>query len=232
MSCKARVVLLSTTACVFSLSALAADLPTREAPVAPSAPVVYAPAFSWTGFYVGGELGWIRTKSNYTPGAVILGAPFVVSSLPASDKNGATYGLMAGYNYQAGQFVFGVEGDLTGWTVGEAKLRAACRRFHHGAQQMGRLDPRAVRLRCRPRVVLHDGRCRVRLRPKRLSPPRATQSATTVRAGGGRSGAASTTPLRTTGLRGSNTATRNTSRVPLPIPRASRISESSGSNRN
>jgi outer membrane immunogenic protein len=28
---------------------------------------------------------------------------------------------MAGYNYQAGQFVFGVEGDLTGWTVGEAR---------------------------------------------------------------------------------------------------------------
>ena len=132
MSCKARIVLLSTTACVFSLSALAADLPTREAPIAPSAPVVYAPAFSWTGFYVGGELGWIQTKMQFYSGGGHTRSAFrrLVALI---DKNGATYGLMAGYNYQAGQFVFGVEGDLTGWTVGEARYAPRCRRFHHGA---------------------------------------------------------------------------------------------------
>lgn len=121
MSCKTRVILLSTAACVFSLSALAADLPARQAPVAPGAAVVYAPAFSWTGFYLGGELGWMQARPKYTPGAVILGAPFVASSLPVSEKNGASYGLMAGFNYQMGQFVFGVEGDFTGWTVGEIR---------------------------------------------------------------------------------------------------------------
>lgn len=53
-----RVVLLSTAALTISLSALAADLPAGMESVAP---VAHVPAFSWTGFYVGGELGWIRT---------------------------------------------------------------------------------------------------------------------------------------------------------------------------
>ena len=50
----ARIVLLATTASAVSISAFAADLPARMEPVAP---VAYVPAFSWTGFYVGGELG-------------------------------------------------------------------------------------------------------------------------------------------------------------------------------
>jgi outer membrane immunogenic protein len=115
----ARFVLLSTTASVFSLSALAADLPARMEPVAP---VAYVPAFSWTGFYLGGALGWIETKPEYTTGAVVLGAPFVVSS--ASSKNGLSYGLLSGYNYQMGQLVLGVEGDFTGWTVGKMRYTA------------------------------------------------------------------------------------------------------------
>jgi outer membrane immunogenic protein len=53
-----------------------------------------------------------------------LGAPFVVSSLPVSNKNGVTYGLLGGANYQAGQFVFGVEGDLGGWTAGKVRYTA------------------------------------------------------------------------------------------------------------
>ena len=69
----ARFVLLSTAASAFSVSALAADLPARMEPVAP---VPYVPAFSWTGFYVGGELGWIQTNPKYTTGALLLGAPF------------------------------------------------------------------------------------------------------------------------------------------------------------
>ena len=114
----ARVVLLCT-ASVFSLSAMAADLPARMEPVAP---VAYVPAFSWTGFYLGGELGWIQTNPRYTTGALLLGTPFVVTS--GSDKNGLTYGILAGYNYQVGQLVLGVEGDFAGWTVGTIRYTA------------------------------------------------------------------------------------------------------------
>lgn len=115
----ARFVLLSTTLSVFSLSAMAADLPSRMEPVAP---VAYVPAFSWTGFYLGGELGWIQPNPNYTTGALLLGSPFIVTS--ASDKNGLTYGILAGYNYQIGQLVVGVEGDFQGWTVGKIRYTA------------------------------------------------------------------------------------------------------------
>ena len=91
----------------------------REEPVAP---VAYVPAFSWTGFYLGGELGWIQTNPNYATGALLLGAPFLVTS--GSDKNGLTYGVLAGYNYQVGQLVLGVEGDFQGWTVGQIRYTA------------------------------------------------------------------------------------------------------------
>jgi outer membrane immunogenic protein len=115
----ARAVLLSATASVFSLSALAADLPAR---MEPAAAVPYVPAFSWTGFYLGGELGWIQTNPRYSTGALLLGAPFLVTS--GSDRNGLTYGVLGGYNYQIGQLVLGVEGDFAGWTVGTIRYTA------------------------------------------------------------------------------------------------------------
>ncbi len=111
-----HAVLVSATAISISVSARAADLPARVQPVAPAA---FAPSFSWTGFYVGGELGWIRTDPNYTTGAVLLGTPFLVSS--ATGKDGLSYGILAGYNYQAGNVVLGVEGDFEGWTVGQIR---------------------------------------------------------------------------------------------------------------
>jgi outer membrane immunogenic protein len=103
-----------------SLSAMGADLPSQAESIAPTAPA-YVPSFSWTGFYLGGELGWIRTDPQYTTvtGALVLGAPFAVSS--TSSKDGVSYGLLAGYNYQMGNLVFGIEGDFQGWTVGEIR---------------------------------------------------------------------------------------------------------------
>lgn len=50
------------------------------------------------------------------------GAPFVVTS--GSDKNGLTYGILAGYNYQVGQLVVGVEADFQGWMAGEIRYTA------------------------------------------------------------------------------------------------------------
>src|ERR1700704_3909421 len=100
-------------------SAFAADLPARMEPIAP---VAYVPSFSWTGFYLGGSLGWVRTSPDYTTGAVLLGTPFIVSS--ASDKNGLSYGVLGGYNYQMGQLVLGIEGDFAGSTVGKIRYTA------------------------------------------------------------------------------------------------------------
>jgi outer membrane immunogenic protein len=112
-------ILLSTVALLFGVSVQAADLPAR---VQPAPPVPYVPSFSWTGFYLGGELGWIRTDPQYTAGAVLLGTPFLVSA--ASGKDGLSYGALAGYNYQMGSVVLGVEGDFQGWTVGKIRYTA------------------------------------------------------------------------------------------------------------
>ena len=71
----AGFVLVSSIAGVFNLPAIAADLPSRMEPVAP---VAHVPSFSWTGFYVGGELGWIQTPPTTPP------APFCSGRLSLS----------------------------------------------------------------------------------------------------------------------------------------------------
>lgn len=75
--------------------AQAADLPRRAAP---PAPIYVAPIFTWTGFYVGAQIGggWGRNEFaglTYNP-------------------NGVVGGLHAGYNMQFGAIVAGVEGDI------------------------------------------------------------------------------------------------------------------------
>jgi outer membrane immunogenic protein len=117
---KKQIIGAACAAAFSSAGAIAADLPTR---MEPAAPVAYVPAFSWTGFYLGGELGWIRTNPEYTTGVLLLGAPFVVSP-STSSRNGLSYGLLAGYNYQVGSLVLGIEGDLEGWTVGNMRYTA------------------------------------------------------------------------------------------------------------
>jgi outer membrane immunogenic protein len=112
-----RLVIATACAVLGSMSAHAADLPARVG--VPAA----IPAFSWTGVYLGGELGWIKTNPEYSTGVLLLGAPFVVSP-GTSNKNGLSYGALAGYNYQAGNLVLGIEGDFQGWTVGKIRYTA------------------------------------------------------------------------------------------------------------
>jgi outer membrane immunogenic protein len=90
-------------------SALAADLPsTKGAP--PYAPP--PPALSWTGVYVGGQVG-IQTGQTswdrFDPTNTIL----IYSEIPYAN-NGVVGGGHIGYNYQVSQFVFGLEGDVEG----------------------------------------------------------------------------------------------------------------------
>lgn len=74
-------------------------------------PVVMPPAFSWTGFYVGANIGSARMNSTISddPSTPInfLGVP--------SDVNGSGTigGIQAGYNYQLSNLLLGVETDLS-----------------------------------------------------------------------------------------------------------------------
>jgi len=71
--------------------AVAADLSGRY----PAPYVQPVAAFSWTGFYIGGNAGYGWGSTDY------------------GDPGGFTAGVQAGYNYQfAGPFVLGVETDI------------------------------------------------------------------------------------------------------------------------
>ena len=83
--------------------AQAADLGSPRAPVAAA---VVAPAFSWTGFYLGAHAGFGWASARYTDFTGRLGTG-------STTANGLFGGVQAGYNWQINNFVFGVEGDLS-----------------------------------------------------------------------------------------------------------------------
>src|SRR3954471_12727515 len=83
--------------------AQAADLPSRYSP----APAYNAmPTFTWSGFYVGANLGYGRSTGHnqyFDPAFNVTGG---------SRKGGFLGGVQAGYNYQFGMFVVGAETDI------------------------------------------------------------------------------------------------------------------------
>jgi outer membrane immunogenic protein len=77
-------------------------------------PIVVARSyFSWTGFYIGGNLGygWGSSSSRNLPDSG-NGDAFDGASGFAVQPHGWMGGLSAGYNWQFDGFVFGLEGDL------------------------------------------------------------------------------------------------------------------------
>jgi outer membrane immunogenic protein len=100
-----RNLLLSTVAvAAVSGSAFAADLPSREAPPVYVPP---PPFFTWTGAYIGGQVGYEfgRSTSSLEPTG---------GSVGDYSPNGVVGGAHIGYNYQISQFVIGLEGDVNG----------------------------------------------------------------------------------------------------------------------
>jgi outer membrane immunogenic protein len=98
------------TAGLVSASAFAADMP-QPAPVYKAAP---APVFSWTGFYIGGDVGGVWAKDRITDVNGLNGAKTY-----SMDPSGVIGGGILGYNVQAGQFVYGLEVDLGGMGLGK-----------------------------------------------------------------------------------------------------------------
>src|SRR5262245_48343814 len=87
-------------------SALAADLPPRPyvAPIMP--PVLY----NWTGPYIGVHVGWGSADKDWTQTS-----PAAFATNTASfTADGVIGGGQIGYNWQTGNFVFGVEVDVSG----------------------------------------------------------------------------------------------------------------------
>jgi outer membrane immunogenic protein len=93
-------------------SAAAADLP-RPAPVPYyKAPPAYMP-YNWTGFYIGINGGGAFGTSNW-------------DSNGSRNISGGLVGGTIGYNYQWGQAVFGVEGDIDWADINGTSTNATC----------------------------------------------------------------------------------------------------------
>jgi outer membrane immunogenic protein len=96
----------SSLALGLATSAMAADMPQRMPAKGPA--VMYTPPFSWTGFYVGANAGWGWTSGDGS--ITVAGVPQTFSG----DGNGFVGGGQLGYNWQAGNIVYGLETDFQG----------------------------------------------------------------------------------------------------------------------
>jgi outer membrane immunogenic protein len=138
-----RGLLFSAVALIAAGSASAADLSRPIATKSP--PPLVAPAFTWTGAYVGlnGGVDWENTQTQYSysstpgggfdevfgPGGLLgltgpsavnnaLAIGFLAASIGKSTTAVGTVGGQWGYNYQIQQYVLGFETDLD-WVGGE-----------------------------------------------------------------------------------------------------------------
>jgi len=112
-----KTVLMSAIALgAMAATASAADMPARGPAVA-QAPYV-APLFTWTGFYVGLNAGAAWHGSDNCPGLYGYSSGVIGSRVNAfapacnSDNAAFTGGVQAGFNWQMGSVVVGLEGDV------------------------------------------------------------------------------------------------------------------------
>jgi outer membrane immunogenic protein len=113
-------------------AAFAADLPVYAPP---------APIFTWTGIYIGGQIGyaWASGNNNFTgfdpffprPPAIVGAQPLLaagggtfLSSSAGGTPSGVIGGANVGYNYQINQWVLGIEGSVDGTSLSNTAVVA------------------------------------------------------------------------------------------------------------
>jgi len=102
-----KLLLASVGAVALAGSALAADLPSRAPPPVYLPP---APIFTWTGVYIGGQIGYSWGTQHYDFNDSFFGR----FGNFGYNTNGVIGGAHVGYNLQLAQWVLGLEGDVDG----------------------------------------------------------------------------------------------------------------------
>ena len=103
-----------------AVPAFAADLPTK-------APIVVAPSYNWTGFYLGAHAGYRWGHANFSGNGYVFDPDSPAGgtspiTIPARNQGfnpkGGLFGFQGGYNYQfAPNYLVGIEAD---WSWGNA----------------------------------------------------------------------------------------------------------------
>jgi outer membrane immunogenic protein len=104
----------SLGALALASGAQAADMPARPAYKAPA----LAPTpWSWTGFYVGANVGVAGARTRVSnPDLIFFPGSF------DSNKTGVIGGVQAGYNWQFNSIVVGLEGDISAASLNRSTL--------------------------------------------------------------------------------------------------------------
>ena len=91
--------------------AMAGDLRPTKKPLYMQAPV---PVFTWSGFYIGGNIGYSWGHSESTLSFLDAGGGLLSASGDTFQMNGVIGGAQIGYNWQVQTWVFGLETDFQG----------------------------------------------------------------------------------------------------------------------
>src|SRR6266404_3256277 len=106
-----KIILATVLAGIGSTGALAADLGARTYT---KAPAMMAPVATWTGLYIGGNVGYgsgsNSTDANFVPQAAFFPLPQILGV----KSKGVVRSAQIGYNFQLGGTVFGLETDVQG----------------------------------------------------------------------------------------------------------------------
>jgi len=108
-------IMTAVSAATLSLAAVslanAADLAVKAPPM-----VAAAPVYNWSGFYLGGHVGWgwMDNDSTVVTGSASFPVGFAFTS---QSDSGFLGGGQIGVNWQFGQWVLGLEGDLSGTDI-------------------------------------------------------------------------------------------------------------------
>jgi outer membrane immunogenic protein len=111
----------------FVNAASAADMPVK----APMAAPIAAPVYNWTGFYIGGVVGYGSATGQHCDANTCAISGF---TYPQTDPKGWNGGITLGYNWQIARWVLGLEGD---WSWGNMKGTSGVSRFDCGSATGG-----------------------------------------------------------------------------------------------